>query len=87
LHFQYFVLVLVACLIWLYNCTHMESEKPYAYHELVCSLEICQWCGEPCFGNWWISATNFQVGQAEVITDLLRALWRVNLMLVLNPPL
>jgi hypothetical protein len=29
----------------------MEFEKPYAFNELVCSLEICQWCEEPWFAG------------------------------------
>jgi hypothetical protein len=27
----------------------MAYEKPYAYLELMCASENCQWCGEPYF--------------------------------------
>jgi hypothetical protein len=37
-----------------------------------------------CNFSRWLSATNSQVGQVQVITVLTTALWRVNLMLLLN---
>jgi hypothetical protein len=33
----------------------MEFEGIYACHESGCSLEICQWCGEPCFAGAKVS--------------------------------
>jgi hypothetical protein len=33
----------------------MEFERIYAYHESGCSLETCQWCGEPCFAGVTLS--------------------------------
>jgi hypothetical protein len=32
-----------------YTCMRKEFEGIYAYHESECSLEICHWCGGPCF--------------------------------------
>jgi hypothetical protein len=66
---------LVACIIWLHNRTRTEFEKSYTCHELKCSLAICQWCGEVCPAG------------AEVVLDvidLMRSLWRDNLLLVPN---
>jgi hypothetical protein len=33
----------------------MEFQRIYEYYESVCSLEICQWCGEPCFAGAEVS--------------------------------
>jgi hypothetical protein len=33
----------------------MEFERIYAYHKSGCFLEICQWCGEPCFAGTEVS--------------------------------
>jgi hypothetical protein len=61
MHFHDFELLgLVACIILLFNGTRMEFEKPYASHESGCSLEICQWCGEPCFAGAAISIDVYQ---------------------------
>jgi hypothetical protein len=49
----------VACMILLSNHKHIEFGKPHVYHELVCTLENCQWCGEPCFAGSAISIGGF----------------------------
>jgi hypothetical protein len=51
--------------------------------------KIANGCGEPCFAGATISmggvsVANSQAGQPSVIADLMRTLWRVSLMLVLN---
>jgi hypothetical protein len=49
-HFHDFgLLLLVASMIFLCNHKRMVFEKPYAYHELMCPSENCQWCREPYF--------------------------------------
>jgi hypothetical protein len=32
---------------------------PYAIRGPVCALEICQWCGEPCFAGAAISLDGY----------------------------
>jgi hypothetical protein len=66
----------------------MEFGKLHAYSELMCPLENCQWCGEPRFAGAAISIDVLmpQIPRQDrhVIADLMRSLWRVNLMLVLS---
>jgi hypothetical protein len=43
----------------------------YVYHESGCSLEICQWCREPCFaGAKIMSEVGFEPTPTEVDCDL-----------------
>jgi hypothetical protein len=37
----------------------MEFEKPYAYHESVFYLEICQWYENPCFDGATVSLDRY----------------------------
>jgi hypothetical protein len=67
----------------------MECGKPHAYRKLVCPEENCQQYGEFYFIVAVISVDGFLLqnprpDRQNVIADLMRALWRVNLMLVLN---
>jgi hypothetical protein len=66
----------------------MEFERIYAYHESGCSLEICHWWGEPCFSGAEVSLDvclpQIPKRDRRVIMDLITALWRVNLLLLLN---
>jgi hypothetical protein len=61
---------------------------PHAYRRPMCTSQDCQWCGEPYFAGAAISIDGFlqQIPKRDkhVITDLVRALWMVNLMLTLN---
>jgi hypothetical protein len=57
----------------------MKSERTYTYHESEFSLKFASGAE-----NLVSLAQNSQAGQAYVIMDLMRALWRVNLLLVLN---
>jgi hypothetical protein len=59
-----------------------------AYRGPVCTSEDCQWYREPYFAGVAISVDRFlpQIPRWDkhVITDLISALWMVNLMLALN---
>jgi len=61
----------------------MEFRKPCAICRPVCAVESYQWCGEPCSAGAVISkdvsTENSKAGQAQVIIDLMSALWTVNL--------
>jgi hypothetical protein len=54
----------------------------------VCTLEVRQLFGESCFAHTAVSEEacllRIPMGQVEVITHLVSALWRASLMLVLN---
>jgi hypothetical protein len=57
----------------------------------MCASEKSQWCGEPCFAGAAISISGIlpqipRRGKHKSlrITDLISALWKVNLMLALN---
>jgi hypothetical protein len=39
--------------------TQVTEFSLYAYHELVCCLEICQWCGEPCIAGAAVSLDGY----------------------------
>jgi hypothetical protein len=73
-------------LVYVYNRTRTESEKPYANDESVCFLGIRQWCCEPCFAGAAVSLDGYllQIPRLDMHADLLKALWKVGLMLVLN---
>jgi len=55
----------------------------------VCTLEIRQLFGESCFAHTAVSEEacllDTAMGQVEVITHLMSALWRASLMLALSP--
>jgi hypothetical protein len=89
LHFHGFVwLLLVICIILLYNHVSTEIWKPCANRELMCALENFQWSGESYFAGAAISVDGCLPQTSRygkhIMILLISPLWRVNLMLALN---